>query len=108
MSFVRAFKIIDLPPGSNNIIEIKGIEIALFRSGQNICAVSNICPHNGGSLGEGVFKGETVVCPLHFWEFSVVTGRSINQPAYRIESYPVKVDKEWIWINLPEEDLEEE
>jgi nitrite reductase/ring-hydroxylating ferredoxin subunit len=107
MPFVRALKIIDLPPGGKKIIEMKGIEIALFSSGQNICAVSNICPHYGGSLGEGVFTGETVVCPLHFWEFSVVTGRSTNQPAYRIESYPVKVDKEWIWINLPEEALEE-
>ena len=107
MPFVKALKTSDLPSEGRKIIEISGLEIALFNIQNRIYAISNICPHNGGSLGEGMLFGQTILCPLHFWKFNVVTGKSSNQPAYRIESYPVKLEKEWIYLDLPEALTEE-
>ncbi len=107
MSRTRALKVADLPEGSKKIVEINGFEIALFHLSGKIHAISNICPHNGGSLGEGLLVGETVICPLHFWKFNLLTGESSNQPAYCIETYPVEIEEEWIYLDIPEEDLEE-
>ena len=37
-------------------------------------AVSNICNHVGGPLGEGRLDGDYVVCPWHQWKFHRCTG----------------------------------
>lgn len=107
MPRTKTLKVSDLPQGSKKIVEINGFEIALFHLNGEFRAISNICPHYGGSLGEGLLEGETVICPLHFWKFNLLTGKSLNQPAYRIETYPVEIESEWIYLDLPEEDLEE-
>jgi nitrite reductase (NADH) small subunit len=107
MTRTRALKVSDLPEESKKILEINGFEIALFHLNRKIHAISNICPHNGGSLGEGFVVGETVVCPLHSWKFNLVTGKSSNQTAYCIEIFPVEIIEEWIYLDLPEEDIEE-
>ncbi|MHB8483951.1 MAG: Rieske (2Fe-2S) protein [Nitrospiria bacterium] len=107
MSFIKVLKTLDLRPDGKKIVEINGLEIALFNIQDQIYAISNICPHNGGSLGEGMLFGQTLLCPLHFWKFNIATGKSSNQPAYRVETYPVKLEKEWIYLDLPEEDPEE-
>jgi len=107
MPRTRVLKISDLPPGSRKIVESDGYEIALFNVSQNIYAVSNICPHNGGSLGQGLISEDAVTCPLHYFKFSLRTGKSLNQPSYRLETYPVKIEEDWIYLDLPEEDLEE-
>ena len=107
MPFVKVLKTSDLPSGGKKIIEINGLEIALFNILNQVYAISNICPHNGGSLGEGMLFGQTLLCPLHFWKFNVVTGKSSNQPAFRVETYPVKIEEETIFLDLPDEDPDE-
>ena len=104
MPFQKTVKRSDLPPGQKKIVEINGLEIALFHLERGIFAVSNICPHSGGALGEGFVSGSEITCPLHFWQFNLETGRSSRPRDFRIETYPVKIEKEWIWLDLPEED----
>jgi multimeric flavodoxin WrbA/nitrite reductase/ring-hydroxylating ferredoxin subunit len=55
-------------------------------------AVSNICNHVGGPLGEGKLAGEFVVCPWHQWKFHRCSGS--GEPGYegdRVPSYAVRV-----------------
>ena len=107
MPLRRVLKRSELPPGSRKIIELDGFEILLLHSGYGIFALSNICPHNGGSLGEGDWSGRKITCPLHFWTFDILSGRSIKPPSYCLETYPVEIENEWIRLELPERDLEE-
>jgi len=72
------------------------------------CA-SGICPHNGGSLAQGVVtgllqsttpgdysytrQGEIIRCPWHGWEFDIKTGRSFCTGIHaRARPYPVTVE----------------
>ncbi|MBI1823609.1 MAG: nitrite reductase small subunit NirD [Nitrospirae bacterium] len=107
MTSSKVFKLSDLPKEGVKIIELKGFEIALFHVEQGVRAISNICPHSGGSLGQGLRVGETIICPLHFWKFNLKTGKSSNQPTYCVDTYPVTIEEDWIVLELPEEDLEE-
>ena len=107
MPLTRVLRLADLPSGSKKIVEVHGYEIALFHWDQRIFATTNICPHNGGSLGAGLLEEGTIVCPLHFWKFDLMTGKSLNQPAYRLEIYKVEVGGGWIYLDIPDEDLEE-
>src|SRR5262249_35787893 len=47
----------------------RAIPIAVsFKDGQ-FGAVSNICNHVGGPLGEGRLDGDYITCPWHGWKF---------------------------------------
>ena len=56
-------------------------------------AVSNVCNHVGGPLGEGCLDGDYIVCPWHNWKFHRCSG--LGEPGFeadRVPSYPVKVE----------------
>ena len=48
--------------------------IALSFRGGEFGAISGVCNHVGGPLGEGTLDGDYVVCPWHHWKFHRRTG----------------------------------
>ncbi len=65
--------------------------IALFRKGEQVFALDDICPHEGGSLGEGEIEDGCVLCPLHAWSFDIETGECRNMPGVDVDTIPVYV-----------------
>lgn len=64
-------------------------------------AVSGVCNHAGGPLGEGTLDGDYIVCPWHFWKFHRATGE--GEPGYEEDKVPrheVKVEDGHLWVNL--------
>ena len=56
-----------------------------------------VCPHNQGPLEQGwVRDGELVVCPWHWYRFSLDTGECATTPQYRLRTYPV-VQRDGVW-----------
>jgi NAD(P)H-dependent nitrite reductase small subunit len=100
MSFIPVAKFSEIPTGSGKLIEIGNLEIALFRLGETIYATSNVCPHQGGPLAEGVVRGEQIVCPWHQWQFNIKDGTSPLNPKLKIKTYPVKQEGDQILISL--------
>ena len=46
----------------------------MFRYGGSVSAVSNVCQHQNGPLGEGKIVGGCIVCPWHGYEYAPDTG----------------------------------
>jgi multimeric flavodoxin WrbA/nitrite reductase/ring-hydroxylating ferredoxin subunit len=76
------------------------LRIALsYRDGE-FGAVSNICNHVGGPLGQGTLDGEYVVCPWHHYKFHRRTGD--GEPGFeddRVPSYALKVEGGRLLLN---------
>ncbi len=75
--------------------------VALVHKDGVFSAVSGICNHAGGPLGDGRLDGDYIVCPWHNWKFHCKTGE--GEPGYeedRVPSYPVKVESGRVLINL--------
>ena len=66
--------------------------MAVFRLRDGtLYAVSAVCPHAGGPIGDGQIDGTVVQCPLHQNAFRLADGVSTTgQPPLR--SYQVHVD----------------
>src|SRR3569832_1851327 len=96
----------EFPPGTRRLIEVDGRGIAVFNVKGEYFALLNKCPHNGGSLVEGVLtgllesaepgqyaysrQGEVIRCPWHGWEFDIKTGRSFcSDNKARARPFPV-------------------
>lgn len=75
--------------------------IALTYKDGAFAAISGLCNHVGGPLGEGALDGDFVVCPWHYWKFHRQTGQ--GEPGYeadQVPAYPVKVENGRLYIDL--------
>jgi len=67
---------------------VNGVPIALVKdSAGDIHAIGDTCTHGEISLSEGFVEDETLECWAHGSQFSLVTGKPLNLPAY--EPVPV-------------------
>ena len=64
----------DLPEGHARTVHVDGERIAVVRSNGALCAISNVCPHQNGPLGEGVVRDGYLECPWHGYQFDPCTG----------------------------------
>src|SRR4029077_6188049 len=77
----------EIPPGGRKLVTADGRAIVVFNLGGEFFALSNRCPHRGGSLCPGNLTrlvlsdepgeynyprhGEIIRCPWHSWEFDI-------------------------------------
>ncbi len=82
----------EMPDSEGVLVETAGgIEIAVFRLGDEAVAVQNECPHRGGPLVEGTRCGVAELeCPWHAWYFDLRTGKCLNQDA-QLVCYAVRL-----------------
>jgi nitrite reductase/ring-hydroxylating ferredoxin subunit len=80
----------EFAPGSLRTALVAGLQLCVGRSDMGLFAVSDTCPHAGGSLSEGMVDGREVICPIHAWGFDVETGISPDDPSCVVSVYPVR------------------
>jgi nitrite reductase/ring-hydroxylating ferredoxin subunit len=100
MAFLRTLKKDEVPVGTIREFQIEGKTLALANVGGNICAINNICLHRGGPLGEGELVGDVVTCPWHGWQYHVRTGKLVTNPSVGVETYPVEVRGDDIFVDI--------
>lgn len=89
-------KVSDIKPGERKRVTVGERAIVVFNVGGAFFALLDRCPHQGGSLCDGVMTGfvssedpgrytysrpgEFIRCPWHGWHFDVRTGKSWGDP----------------------------
>ncbi len=74
------------------VVSLAGQErVAVFRHGDRISAVTNVCAHQRGPLGEGKIVDGCISCPWHGWEYRPENGQSPPPFQERIATYRVRV-----------------
>jgi multimeric flavodoxin WrbA/nitrite reductase/ring-hydroxylating ferredoxin subunit len=64
-------------------------------------AVSGVCNHVGGPLGEGRLAGEYIVCPWHNWKYHRKTGE--GEPGFegdRVPRHDLREEDGKLYVNL--------
>lgn len=92
MARVQVLELAALPPGEAALVLVNGEDVALFRRGDEIFAIGNQCPHQGGNLCDGFTEGDIVTCPLHGWEFDLRSGACMTVPGESVPRYGVTVN----------------
>ncbi|MSQ96734.1 MAG: nitrite reductase small subunit NirD [Gemmataceae bacterium] len=82
------------------------IAVFNFASRGEWYATQNMCPHkrefvlSRGLLGDQGDKPK-VACPVHKKTFSLETGKGMNDKEFSIQTFPVKVDGDDVYLQLP-------
>jgi DMSO/TMAO reductase YedYZ heme-binding membrane subunit/nitrite reductase/ring-hydroxylating ferredoxin subunit len=96
----------DIEPDRAMIVrDPSGIAIALFRvkpgrTADCFRALSNVCAHQGGPLGEGKVIDGCATCPWHGHQFRVDDGGAPPPYHDRVPTYHVRVDKGRVLVDL--------
>lgn len=84
----------DIPDSRAVIAPLPGGErIAVFRDGAKIIAVTNVCRHQNGPLGEGRIVKGCVTCPWHGWQYEAETGVSPPPFTEKIATHDVRLSR---------------
>jgi nitrite reductase/ring-hydroxylating ferredoxin subunit/multimeric flavodoxin WrbA len=67
-------------------VNVRRTKIALSYCDGKFGAISGVCNHAGGPLGDGDLDGDYVVCPWHHWKFHHSTGE--GEPGYEADCVP--------------------
>jgi nitrite reductase (NADH) small subunit len=101
MPFVTVGELAHLAPESVTEAMVGDYPYAICHVGGEVRALSGVCPHRGGPLGQGQIHEGRVVCPYHLWEFDCRTGEYDYDPAQRVETFEVRVEDGQILLRVP-------
>lgn len=96
--FVAVARVSEIPPGTAKVVVVLGHPVAVFNVDGSFHAVSNVCLHRGGPIGEGTLDGFVVTCPNHGWEYDVRTGKNLANPIARLRTYAVKIEGDAVLV----------
>jgi sulfoxide reductase heme-binding subunit YedZ len=74
--WVRVCPARDIPENRARIVVAGGERVAVFRFDGKVTAISNVCAHQNGPLGEGRVIGGCVTCPWHGYQYLPDSGAS--------------------------------
>ena len=89
----------DLVEDRGHIFRLGAERIALFNHGGKVFAVSNVCQHQNGPIGEGRVVNGCITCPWHGYQYLPETGASPPPFKERISTFQVLVQNGRVWVH---------
>ncbi|WP_436348250.1 Rieske (2Fe-2S) protein [Natronorubrum sp. FCH18a] len=89
----------EVSEGAPLVVDVDDEEIAIFYENGEYFAVNNVCPHQGGPLGNGKVEEECVYCPWHGWGFDIESGDHEHSD-HSVETYSVTIEGDDVRVEL--------
>jgi sulfoxide reductase heme-binding subunit YedZ len=89
--FVDVCDVAQIPEKRAFVTCLSGERVAVFRYDGRISAISNVCQHQNGPLGEGRIINGCVVCPWHGYEYLPDSGASPPPFTEKVPTFEVRV-----------------
>lgn len=90
-SFVEVCNLDEIPEKRACIRTIAGERVAVFKYDGKISAVSNVCQHQNGPLGEGKIIDGCITCPWHGFQYLPENGQSPPPFTEKIPTFKTKI-----------------
>ncbi len=104
IEYVEIAPVSELPNGERLFIDVGDLSIVVFNIAGQYYAISDVCSHDGGPVGEGDLDGFNIICPRHGAEFDIRTGKVMKMPAVvDIPAYPVRMVDGMIQLGIPKD-----
>ena len=103
VSFAPVARLDEIPSGRGLRVRVDEIDIGLFRVGESVYAMEDVCPHAGYPLSDGDLEGCVIVCKAHGWPFDVRTGFDPeNADGFPIPCFSVSIEDGMVLVDLEE------
>jgi len=90
-----------IPKLGARVIQTSEGDIAVFRTAEDeVFALRDSCPHQGGPLSQGIVYGKRVACPLHNWSIHLDSGKAVAPDEGCTAMFPVKIVQGKIYLSV--------
>ena len=89
--FVEVCAVHNIPEKCAKVVSLGSERIAVFRYDGKVSAISNVCRHQNGPLGEGRIIDGCVTCPWHGYQYSPDTGASPPPFTDKVPTYRTRL-----------------
>jgi sulfoxide reductase heme-binding subunit YedZ len=97
--FFAVAKSNELREGEGKVVVAGGKRFALYTHGGRLFALSNVCRHQGGPVGEGRIVHGCITCPWHGFQYKAEDGCSPPPFTEMLPTYPLRVAGESIYLS---------
>jgi nitrite reductase/ring-hydroxylating ferredoxin subunit/DMSO/TMAO reductase YedYZ heme-binding membrane subunit len=98
--WLKVGRALDIPDQRATVIETAGAQrIAVFRHDGKVSAVSNVCRHQGGPLGEGRIVDGCITCPWHGFQYQPEDGCSPAPFNERIATFATRIEHGVVYVH---------
>ena len=93
VGWLEVARVEDIPMNRAKVVRIPGGDrVAIFRHARGLSALTNVCAHQGGPLGEGKIIDACVTCPWHGYQYRPADGQSPPPFTEKVKTFRVRVD----------------
>jgi sulfoxide reductase heme-binding subunit YedZ len=89
--FVDVCAVDDIPEKRARIVSLHGERVAVFRYDEKISAVSNVCQHQNGPLGEGRIIDGCITCPWHGFQYMPENGAAPAPFTEKVPTFQIRL-----------------
>lgn len=97
--FVDVCAVDDIPERRARTVCLSGERVAVFKYDGRLSAVSNVCRHQNGPIGEGKIVGGCIVCPWHGYEYAPADGCAPPPFTEKLPTFAVTVVNGRVLVN---------
>ncbi|MDA0577422.1 MAG: ferric reductase-like transmembrane domain-containing protein [Verrucomicrobia bacterium] len=97
--FVEVCAVADIPENRARVVTLGGERVAVFRYDGKVSALSSVCRHQNGPLGEGCVVDGFVTCPWHGYQYLPETGASPPPFTESVPTFAVKIVMGQVWVH---------
>lgn len=97
--FIDVCEAESIPDQRATVVPVGGERVAIFRNGNRISALSNVCRHQNGPLGEGRIIDGCVTCPWHGYQYLPESGASPPPFTEKVPTYQTRVVAGRVWLH---------
>jgi nitrite reductase/ring-hydroxylating ferredoxin subunit/DMSO/TMAO reductase YedYZ heme-binding membrane subunit len=97
--FVEVCTFDEIPENRACIATVSGERVAVFKYGGKVSAISNVCQHQNGPLGEGEIIDGCITCPWHGFQYEPETGASPPPFTEKVPTFNVKIEDGKVFVD---------
>lgn len=97
--FVEVCGVDHIPEKRAKIVSVGGERVAVFRYDGKISAVSNVCRHQNGPLGEGRIIDGCITCPWHGYQYHLADGCAPPPFSEKLVTFRLRLERGLIEVD---------
>jgi sulfoxide reductase heme-binding subunit YedZ len=97
--FLYACAVTEIPEKCATVVSLHGERVAIFKYDGKVSAISNVCRHQNGPLGEGKIIDGCVTCPWHGYQYLPEDGASPPPFTEKVSTFQTRIVDGRVWID---------
>jgi nitrite reductase/ring-hydroxylating ferredoxin subunit/DMSO/TMAO reductase YedYZ heme-binding membrane subunit len=97
--FLEACSVDSISEKCAAVVSVNGERIAIFKFDGKVSAISNVCRHQNGPLGEGKIIDGCVTCPWHGYQYLPENGASPPPFTEKVSTFQTRIVDGRVWVD---------